>query len=171
MTHQNKLSRLVRRIQQAPEFCQSTLLSLLFGRTIKFAGTAGVIVRRLDLHEACLVLPNRKKVQNHIGSVHAAATALLGESASGFLLGMHVPDDRIPLLKSMNVQYLKRSTGKLTAKVALSNEQIAQIRQQEKGEIRLVVEILDDAGVMPVSAEYIWAWIPKKKTGSNDIAQ
>ncbi len=163
MTSENKLSRLVRRIGQAPLFCQSTLLSLLFGRTIKFAGTAGVIVRQLDLHQACLVLPNRKKVQNHIGSVHAAATALLGESASGFLLGMHVPDDRIPLLKAMNVQYLKRSTGALTAKVSLTNEQITFIRQQEKGEISIVVEIMDEAGIAPVFAEFIWAWIPKKK--------
>lgn len=163
MTSENKLSRLVRRIGQAPLFCQSTLLSLLFGRTIKFAGTAGVIVRQLDLQQACLVLPNRKKVQNHIGSVHAAATALLGESASGFLLGMHVPDDRIPLLKTMHVQYLKRSTGALTAKVSLTAEQIAFIRQQEKGEISMQVEIVDEAGVAPVSAEFIWAWIPKKK--------
>ncbi len=163
MASENKLSRLVRRIQQAPLFCQSTLLSLLFGRTIKFAGTAGVIVRQLDLQQACLVLPNRKKVQNHIGSVHAAATALLGESASGFLLGMHVPDDRIPLLKTMHVQYLKRSTGALTARVRLTEEQIALIRQQEKGEISITVDIIDEAGVAPVAAEYVWAWIPKKR--------
>lgn len=163
MKCENKLSKIVQRIARAPRFCQSMLLTLLFGRTIKFAGTAGVIVHQLNLETASLRLPNRKKVQNHIGSVHAAATALLGESASGFLLGMHVPDDRIPLLKSMHVQYLKRSTGALTAEARLSPEQIAHIRQQEKGEIVITVAITDEMNVAPVLAEYTWAWIPKKK--------
>jgi hypothetical protein len=26
-----------------------------------------------------------------------------------------------------------------------------------------VVEIIDEAGIAPVFAEFIWAWIPKKK--------
>lgn len=164
MQSENRLSRLVSRANTAPLFCRSFLLSLLFGRTIKFAGTAGVQVQQLDHTQAVLKLQNRRKVQNHIGSVHAAATALLGESASGFLLGMHVPDDRIPLLKSMNIQYLKRSTGDLRAQAQLSAEQIALIRDHEKGEVTIVVTITDALGVQPVQAEFIWAWIPKKKT-------
>lgn len=163
MSPDNKLSRLVSRINHAPSFCRSFLLSLLFGRTIKFAGTAGVTVLQLNKLQAILRLQNRRKVQNHIGSVHAAATALLGESASGFLIGMHVPDDRIPLLKSMQVQYLKRSTGDLTAQAQLSDEQIRLIQQTDKGEVTVPVLITDTAGVQPVQAEYVWAWVPKKR--------
>lgn len=161
MQNQNKLSRLVQKVNSAPVFCRSWLLSLLFGRTIKFAGTAGVQVEQLDWHKSRLKLPNRKKVQNHIGSVHAAATALLGESASGFLLGMHVPDDKIPLLKSMQIQYLKRSTGALTAQAQLDDAQISQIRSEEKGEVVIRVLIKDQLGVEPVEALFTWAWIPK----------
>lgn len=161
MNAHNKLSRLVSKINSAPAFCRSWLLTMLFGRAIKFAGTAGVQIESLDFEHAKLRLPNRSKVQNHIGSVHAAATALLGESASGFLLGLHVSDDKIPLLKSMQIQYLKRSTGALTAQVHLDETQINQIRTTEKGEIVIRVLIRDQLGIEPVEALYTWAWVPK----------
>jgi acyl-coenzyme A thioesterase PaaI-like protein len=163
MHSHNKLSRLVSKVNSAPAFCRSWLLTLLFGRTIKFAGTAGVKVESLDFQQAKLRLANRSKVQNHIGSVHAAATALLGESASGFLLGMHVADDKIPLLKSMQIQYLKRSTGALMAQAQLDDAQISQIRSTDKGEVVIRVLIKDQLGVEPVEALYTWAWIPKTR--------
>jgi len=167
MNANNKLSRLVAKIHRAPIFLQSWLLSQLFGRAIKFAGTAGIVIKQLNFQQAVLVQGNFRKVQNHIGSVHAAAMALLGESASGFLVGMHVPDDRLPLLKSMHLDYVKRATGQLTAVAVLSDEQIQQIREQEKGELTIRVQISDQLGVEPVVAEYVWAWIPKSRPKSN----
>lgn len=167
MEANNKLSRLVAKISTAPKFLQSFLLSQVFGRAVKFAGTAGIQIERLDFHQAKLVQKNRRKVQNHIGSVHAAAMALLGESATGFLVGMHVPDDRLPLLKSMQLDYVKRATGKLIATASLSPEQIAQIRGQEKGEVTVQVQLLDEVGVEPVLAQFVWAWVPKKRSASN----
>ena len=167
MNANNKLSRLVGKIHRAPIFLQSWLLSQLFGRAIKFAGTASIVIEKLDFQQAVLVQGNFRKVQNHIGSVHAAAMALLGESASGFLVGMHVPDDRLPLLKSMRLDYVKRATGKLTAVAKLTDSQIEQIRHQDKGEITIQVHISDQLGVVPVVAEYVWAWIPKSRPKSN----
>lgn len=167
MNANNKLSGLVAKIHRAPHFLQSWLLSQLFGRAIKFAGTASIVIEQLNFQQAVLVQGNFKKVQNHIGSVHAAAMALLGESASGFLVGMHVPDDRLPLLKSMHLDYVKRATGKLTAVAQLTDAQIEQIRSQEKGEITIKVQITDQLGVEPVVAEYVWAWISKHRPKSN----
>ncbi len=167
MEAQNKLSRLVQSVEKAPAFCRSWLLSQIFGRTIKFAGTAGVQVVALDFQQSVLKLANKKRVQNHIGGVHAAAIALLGESASGFLVGMHVPDDRIPLLKSMNLQYVKRATGDLSATARLSDSEILAIRNTEKGEVTIKVELLDSIGVSPVIAEFVWAWVPKVRKPAN----
>jgi len=52
-----------------------------------------------------------KQVQNHIGSVHACGMALAAESATGILIGMNVPDDRLPLCKRMAVDFTRRSQG------------------------------------------------------------
>ena len=64
--------------------------------------------------------------------IHAAAMALLAESASGFLVGMNVPDDKLPLIKTMKIDYLKRAQGDLTAIATLEAGQIEQIRQQDR---------------------------------------
>lgn len=166
MDNNNKLSRMVLKIQRAPQWMQSWLLSQLFGRAVKFAGTAGIRIRQLTFQQAVLQQANVRKVQNHIGSVHAAAMALLGESASGFLVGMHVPDDRLPLLKSMKLDYVKRASGQLTATVSLTPEQIQHIRSSAKGEVTLRVQICDQVGVEPVLAEYVWAWVSKNRPAS-----
>ena len=75
---------------------------------------------------------NRKIVQNHIGGVHAAAMALLAETATGFVAGMSIPGDRLPLLKSMEVNYVKRAKGNLEAVASLDDEAIAMIVREEK---------------------------------------
>lgn len=163
MTSGNKLSRLVGKITQFPPFLHSFLLTQLFGRAIKFAGTAGVRVQRLTPLRAELTLANKRKVQNHIGGIHAAAMALLGESATGFLVGIHVPDDRIPLLKSMHIAYTKRAIGNLTAVATLTPEQIADIQRLDKGEVVVAVTVTDSAHNEPIQAQFVWAWVPKKR--------
>jgi acyl-coenzyme A thioesterase PaaI-like protein len=162
----NKLGRYVTKINSYPAWLVSPLLSLLFGKAIKFVGTASVKVDSLNFHQAVLSLANKAKVQNHIGTIHAAAMALLGESASGFLVGLHVADDRIPLLKSMQLNYVKRATGKLMATATLTDEQIQLIRNTEKGEITVLVQIKDELNVEPVIAEFVWAWVPKQRKES-----
>ena len=159
----NKLGRIVSRLNQYSPALRVPLMSFFFGRVIKFAGTAKVRIDKLDFTESNLVLKNRKRVQNHIGSVHAAATGLLGESATGFLIGMHVPDDKIPLLKSMHVDYLKRSSGDLTAVASVTDEQIARMRNDDKGDVKVKVVVTDEAGINPVECEFVWAWVPKKR--------
>jgi hypothetical protein len=57
---------------------------------VKMAGAAGIVIDKLDVDESILRLRNRRRVQNHIGGVHAAATALLAESATGAVFAMNV---------------------------------------------------------------------------------
>jgi len=163
MKADNKLSKIVKKVTLLPKGCHASALSLVFGKVIKFAGTSKIRVEKLDFSGSKLSLKNRKRVQNHIGGVHAAAMALLGESATGFLIGMHVPDNRIPLLKNMNIDYVRRAAGDLTAVATLSDEQINYIRETEKGDISVPVVITDSEGNEPINAEFIWAWIPKRR--------
>jgi hypothetical protein len=48
--------------------------------------TSGIWIEDLDVRKATVSLKNRKRVQNHIGGVHACGMALLAESATGELL-------------------------------------------------------------------------------------
>jgi acyl-coenzyme A thioesterase PaaI-like protein len=159
----NRLSSYVSKINHAPHFIRSFLLTKLFCSQVKFANTAGVKLQQVGNKAVLLTLANKKRVQNHIGGVHAVAAALLAESATGLMLGMNLPDSRLPLLKSMSLNYYQRMQGALTAKALLSDEQIAQIQQQEKGDLIIKVELTDESGQAPIVAEMHWAWISKKR--------
>lgn len=159
----NRLSYAVAVIDKLPSALQPPALSLLFGSQVKFAGTAKVRVHTLTHSRAVLSIANRRKVQNHIQGVHAAAMALLAESATGFLVGMNVPDDKLPLIKSLKVDYLKRATGALNAVATLTTEQIKAIQNEEKGEVLVAVTVTDESGIEPIRCEMLWAWVSKKR--------
>jgi uncharacterized protein (TIGR00369 family) len=164
MAKNNRLTTVVNTFQKLPSSLRTFALSKAMGRVIKYAGTSGLRFEKLTPNECIVVIPNRKKVQNHIGSVHAAAMGLLAETATGFMTGLTVPDNRIIVIKSMNLEYLKQATGDMKAVATFSNEQVAYIENNEKGDINVPVVITDEKGVESVKATMVWAWAPKRKS-------
>src|SRR3546814_4184512 len=77
----NRLSRAVAWLAALPAPLRNRATSLLFNSQVRFAGTGGLRFEKLDASEAIVVIRNRRAVQNHIGGVHAAAMALLAETA------------------------------------------------------------------------------------------
>jgi len=63
----------------------------------------------------------------------------------------------------MDIDYVKRSTGDMRAVAELSDEQIAKIQSEEKGEVTVPVIITDEADVEPIKANMTWAWTAKRK--------
>ena len=163
MPERNRLSRAIHRLDKLPMSFRRTLITWIFGGAVHFVRTAGLVFEELSEERAVLLVRNRRRVQNHIGTVHAAAVALLGETATGAVFGMSVPDDKFPILKSMRISYVRRSQGALRAEATLSAELRARFTREEKGELVVPVKITDEMGEPTVDAEYIWAWRPKKK--------
>lgn len=163
MSQANRLSKTAAKLQNLPEFMRSFAMSKAFGSVIKYAGHSGVRFEKLSHNECIVSLKNKKKVQNHIGGIHAAAMALLTETATGFVFGMNVPDSKLPLIKKMNIDYVKRSTGDMRALATLTDEQIKKIQTEEKGEVVVSVVITDEANAEPINAEMTWAWTAKKR--------
>jgi len=162
MSQPNQMSRLIAGLDGLPDAERQDRQTLLLGKRVPFVGTAGLRIEELTHQRVVLSLQNRRRVQNHLQGVHAAAMALLVETASGFAVGMHLPDDKIPLLKSLRVDYLKRVRGGLRAMVELSPEQIQTITSQEKGQLNIPVAVTDESGRGPIRCELVWAWVPKK---------
>ncbi|TQV80293.1 DUF4442 domain-containing protein [Aliikangiella coralliicola] len=159
----NQLAKIVDKLQSKPKWLRGWLLDFALGSTIKFIGTAGLHCEELTQQRACFLLKNRKKVRNHIGTVHAAATSLVAETASGMVIGMNIPDDKTPVLKTMHIDYVKRSTGNLRAVATIEQAQIEQLHQVEKGDTVISVVVTDEAGVEPVECQMTWAWVPKRR--------
>jgi uncharacterized protein (TIGR00369 family) len=165
MANANRLSRVVGKLAGLPPGLRSLLVTLAFTRQVRFAGTARIRFLELAEGRALLALRNRRKVQNHIGGVHAAAMALLAETATGAVLGMTIPDTHLPLLKSMHIDYVRRATGGLRAEATLPEDLRRRVLTEEKGDFAVPVKVTDDNGEVPIQAQMVWAWVPKKKPG------
>ncbi|MDF1762383.1 MAG: DUF4442 domain-containing protein [Oleibacter sp.] len=159
----NKLARAMAVIDKCPSSMRIWLRSAIIGRIIPFAGTASSRFIELNNHTCVVAIRNKRKVGNHIGTLHAAAMALAAESATGFVMGINVPDDKLVVIKTMKLNYLKRTNGDLTATATLTDAHIKNILNDEKGEITVPVVLRDADNNETVTAEMTWAWTPKRR--------
>lgn len=159
----NQLSRIVGKLQGLPAGLRQRAQTFVLGKVVPFLGTAGMQFEQVTQQRVVVSVANKRKVQNHIKGVHAAAMALLAETATGFVVGMNLPDDKLPLLKSMKISYTRRSTGDMRAVAELTPEQIQSIVNDDKGEVTVNVKVTDAANEQPIECEMIWAWVPKKR--------
>lgn len=150
-------------LRHLPSPLKTRAFTLVFGRAVKFFGTAGLRFTAIEPDRAVIVLKNAKSVQNHLGTPHAMAMGLLVESATGVLVGLNVPDDCVPVIKHAGIDYLKRAKGDLTAEARLTETQLLQMATQEKGEVDVAVTLTDSDGKEPIFARMIWAWTPKRR--------
>ena len=170
----NRLERQLERLNEVPAFARPWFRSVVLGRAVPFTGTAKLRYEEMSAGRVQIFVANSPKVRNHIGGVHAMASTLAAETATGMVMGMNVRDDCIPVVKDMRVQFKKRGQGAMRAVAILTDEQRALIRSSTKGEVTVAVTVTDESGNQPIECEFVWAWIPsarplKTETAKNDI--
>lgn len=69
----------------------------------------------LETGRAVVRLRNRRKVQNHLGTVHAIAMANLAELAAGTMMEASIPAEQRWIPRGMTIEYLARAASDLTA--------------------------------------------------------
>ncbi|KYF93618.1 MULTISPECIES: hotdog fold domain-containing protein [unclassified Sorangium] len=160
-TKPNFIARALAPLQVLPPFLRSRAQTVLFQRMVPFTGTAGIQFEEVGPDRVALRLANGRRVHNHIGGVHAAAAGLLAETATGFVVAVNLPDDKLPLLRSMKVDYTRRARGGLRAVATLSPEQRQAFLDQPKGDVAVAVTVTDEGGASPMECEFVWAWVTK----------
>jgi acyl-coenzyme A thioesterase PaaI-like protein len=90
------------------------LFSFGYARRVPYFRTIKSRMIHLAPNYAALKLPNRKRVHNHIGTVHAIAVCNGLEAAMGALAEATIPAGKRWLPKGMTVDYVAKSTTDLT---------------------------------------------------------
>ena len=158
----NQLKRVVESSKWLPANVRATVVSKILGKVVPYVGTSGLLYEEITSERVIVSIRNQHKVQNHIKNVHAAAMALLAETATGFIVGMNLPDDKLPLIKTLKVSYYKRTQGDMRAVATLTPEDIARIEREPKGEVLVPVIVTDESGGEPIKCEMLWAWVSKR---------
>lgn len=162
MPADNQIASVVSRFQILPAPIRQRALSLVFGQVVPFVGTSKALYEEVTPERVVVSIGNRRRVRNHIGSVHAAAVTLAAETASGFVVGINLPQRSLPLIKVMRVDFQKRVKGTIRATATLTAEQRQHMLTAERGQIPVETHITDDSGGEPVVVEMLWAWVPRR---------
>jgi len=125
--------------------------------TIPFVEHLGI-----EQEKSSLYLTPSKKLENHIGTLHASAQFALAETQSGLFLQTEFPDigEVIPLLRSSNVSYKAPAVTTLTAKASMDEEVkskfVEQFTKRGRATILVRVEIRDVNDVVTMVGEFKW---------------
>lgn len=101
----------------------------------------------------------KRKVQNHIGTVNAIALCNLAELCAGLMVDVSLPQDMRWIPQGMTVKYLKKAKGKMTA---TAEPAAAFYSSQEAYSAIAKVAIHDDDNAQVFTAD-ITMWISPRK--------
>ena len=164
----NRLVRQLQRLDEVPAFARTWFQSVVLRRAVPFTGTAKLVYEVMTPEKVVISVANERRVQNHIKGVHAMASTLAAETATGMIVGQSVRDDCTPVIKEIKVQFKKRGQGAMRAVATLTAEQRHLIQTTQKGETLVPVTVTDESGNQPIELEMLWAWVPNQRPSKTE---
>lgn len=116
------------------------------------------LLQRLEPGRAVASMQHRRRIQNHIGTVHAIALCNLAEFVGGLATDAAMTPAMRWIPKGMNVKYLKKAVGPMRAEAEL--DALGEIGSGREAIARVTVR--DTQGDSVFSAE-INMWVSLKK--------
>ena len=134
------------------------MFSRLMGRFNRYSGSIGATIVELRPGYAQICLPDKKKIRNHLNSIHALALANLGEytSALAMLTGLPAHVRGIPI--NLSVEFLKKARGKL---IAESSCKIPQVTDEMDFVVYASIKNLQGEEVSQVKVTWRLGLIPQ----------
>ena len=128
------------------------LFSFVLARVAPYSGSISARVEALSPGHARVSIKDRRKVRNHLKSIHAIALINLGEIATGLAVLSTIPNTMRGIVLGLEAEYIKKARGKLiaTANFELSSE------MDDNSPVKVTAELIDDAGDVVTRVHATW---------------
>ena len=131
------------------------MFSWLLGRLTPYTRTIGARVEQLEPGFCRVTLRDRRRVRNHLASVHAIALANLAEVTSGLAVLTGLAPGVQGILTGFSISYERKARGPLSAECRVSVSDVTAEREQEAA-----VAITDAGGDVVARATARWRLRP-----------
>lgn len=131
------------------------LFSMMVGRTAPYTATIGARCEELEPGFSRWTLRDRRRVRNHLRSVHAIALVNLAEVASGTAMLTALPPGVRGIVTAISMEYLKKARGTLVAECRCSPGAVPADREEV-----LQASIRDAEGDVVAQATVRWKLSP-----------
>ena len=133
------------------------VFSFLLGRVVPYTGSMGATVEELRPGYARATLRDRRRVRNHLRSVHAIALMNLAELSTGLALNFALPADARSILKGLSIEYHKKARGTLTSEATAP-----VLHSSEERDLQVETQIRDGDGDVVATARAHWLVGPRR---------
>ena len=139
------------------------LFSVAFAQKAPYFATIRPRFTVLEPHHVELVIPKRRRVHNHLGTVHAIALCNGLEAAMGALAEATIPPDKRWIPKGMTVAYTAKATSDITCIAETDPEQWTdEALPASGGDLPVRVRGVRDDGEVVIDGE-IRLWVTPRK--------
>ncbi|MBL9038920.1 MAG: DUF4442 domain-containing protein [Archangium sp.] len=127
------------------------LMGRIIGQMAPYTGTIRPEILALEPGYAKVRMADRRRVRNHLSSVHAIALMTLGEVATGTAMLVSVPDGSRSIITKLSMEYLKKARGPITAECTCGVPD-----SNERREYQVTADLKNEAGDVVARATATW---------------
>jgi acyl-coenzyme A thioesterase PaaI-like protein len=127
------------------------LFSWVLSRRVPYSGTVRPHIEALEPGYARITMRDRRRVRNHLRSIHAIALANLAELSSGLALTTALPPDVRGIVVRMRIEYLRKARGPLVAESRWSLPTLAAESEHD-----VTAEVMDASGSVVARGTVTW---------------
>jgi len=112
------------------------------------------VIEALEPGRAVVTMKDRRRVRNHLHSIHAVALMNMGEAASGLAVVSRIPANARAIITHLEIDFLKKARGTLTA-VGEFKENLPSPLVKTSFEVQAIITNAAGEAVAKVTAHWL----------------